>query len=71
MIPNEQAVMAMTGIEFFGLKILVMVPEHLDIDPHDAAEGFTKSINDMVKRANQPTPRKLCEMAAKRQLGMN
>ena len=62
---------AMTGIEYFGLKVCVLVPDELGINPQDAAEGFTKHINECIEKANQPSLRDICEVSASMIFGTN
>lgn len=60
----------MTGIEYFGLKVCLLVPTNLDIDPKEAAEGFTKQMTGALKRAGEPTMNEVFDVIIKNQLEM-
>jgi hypothetical protein len=69
-LETGRAAIASTGVEYFGLKVCLLVPEYLDIDPKEAAKGFADHIDNLVAKANQPNL-KLCEVAAEMQMGMS
>lgn len=62
---NEKTDLVQTGIQYFGLSVFLAVPKSLDVDPVQAAEGFTNQINKIQARANHPTWWEMCELSSR------
>lgn len=55
-----EATLTDTNIDYFGMKVCILVPENLD--PTEVQKGFDEMMTGLIDRANQLTLRDLYDM---------